>query len=32
LGLITSVFTAVYVTKVLILAWIKIFKPKQLNV
>lgn len=32
LGLITSVFTAVYVTKVLILAWIKLFKPKQLNV
>ena len=32
LGLITSVFTAVYVTKVLILAWIKFFKPKQLNV
>lgn len=32
LGLVTSVFTAVYVTKVLILVWIKIFKPKQLNV
>jgi len=32
LGLITSVFTAVYVTKVLILAWIKIYRPKQLNV
>ena len=32
LGLVTSVFTAVYVTKVLILAWIKVFKPKQLNV
>ena len=32
LGLLTSVFTAVYVTKVLILAWIKIYKPKQLNV
>ncbi|MBR1778423.1 MAG: protein translocase subunit SecD [Alphaproteobacteria bacterium] len=32
LGLVTSVFTAVYVTKVLILAWIKFFKPKQLNV
>lgn len=32
LGLLTSVFTAVYVTKVLILVWIKFFKPKQLNV
>lgn len=32
LGLITSVFTAVYVTKVLILAWVKIYKPSKLNV
>ena len=32
LGLMTSVFTAVYVTKVLILAWVKYAKPKSLNV
>ncbi len=32
LGLVTSVFTAVYVTKVLILAWIKFCKPKKINV
>ena len=32
LGLVTSVFTAVYVTKVLFLAWIKYFKPKKINV
>ncbi len=32
LGLATSVFTAVYVTKVLILLWIKMFKPKKLDV
>lgn len=32
IGLLTSVFTAVYVTKVLILAWIKYAKPKALNV
>ena len=32
LGVLTSVFTAVYVTKVLILAWIKFFKPKKINV
>lgn len=32
LGLLTSVFTAVCVTRVLILAWIKYAKPKTLNV
>ena len=32
LGLVTSVFTAVYVTKVLILAWVKLCKPKKINV
>lgn len=32
LGLLTSVFTSVYVTKVLILAWIKYTKPAKLNV
>ena len=32
LGLATSVFTAVYVTKVLILLWIKTVKPKKLDV
>ncbi len=31
-GLLTSVFSAVFVTKLLILLWIKIFKPKQLNI
>lgn len=32
LGVLTSVFTAVYVTRVLILVWVKIAKPKSLNV
>ena len=32
LGLVTSVFTAVYVTKVLILAWVKFTKPAKINV
>ena len=32
LGVLTSVFTAVYVTRVLILAWVKVAKPKSLNV
>ena len=32
LGLVTSVFTAVYVTKVLILAWAKLTKPQRINV
>ncbi|MCQ2914207.1 MAG: protein translocase subunit SecD [Alphaproteobacteria bacterium] len=32
LGLITSVFTAVYVTKILILGWIKICKPTKIDV
>lgn len=32
LGLLTSVFTSVCVTRVLILAWIKYAKPKELNI
>ena len=32
LGLLTSVFTSVFVTKVLILAWVKLCKPKALNI
>ena len=32
LGLLTSIFTAVCITKVLILAWIKVAKPKTLDI